>query len=407
MRADFRCVMAFVLLSPFPIASAQAVSDSAGIRLVSYPRDARPLAVWQVPSAPILSFGGVDGAGPAEFSRVVAARRLPDGRVLVANQGTNEIRFFDANGRFLRASGRTGSGPGEFSQLWGFVVRGDTVQGYDSSLGSHVFTLRGDFVRQVRMPSLRPYLVGDPYGVLSSGELVQGGEPRRTRLTGPGPEGYFADTSALFVIDPAGSSAKMVARMAGFEMFREPGTPGPRPVAFGGRARVAVFPQRICVGHSRIYEVRCHAPDGRLEMVLRRDVQPRVVSDSARAAFVAGERERPGEGATGSHSARMEQFLRSQPFAERYPVFSAFMAAQTGELWIADYLPADGIRGGALDMPPRSVRTWNVYSAAGEWTAAIGLPVRFTVTDAGQDFLLGVLRDIDGVETVALFRLNR
>ncbi len=43
--------------------------------------------------------------------------RLPDGGVLVADRGHQAVRFFSPNGRFQRAVGRQGSGPGEFEYI--------------------------------------------------------------------------------------------------------------------------------------------------------------------------------------------------------------------------------------------------------------------------------------------------
>jgi hypothetical protein len=40
--------------------------------------------------------------------------RLEDGRIAVLNGGTQEIRFYDATGTYLRSVGGEGEGPGEF-----------------------------------------------------------------------------------------------------------------------------------------------------------------------------------------------------------------------------------------------------------------------------------------------------
>ena len=43
---------------------------------------------------------------------------LSDGRIAIVNQGSDEIRIYDANGRFVNTFGRKGGGPGEFRNVF-------------------------------------------------------------------------------------------------------------------------------------------------------------------------------------------------------------------------------------------------------------------------------------------------
>ena len=53
-----------------------------------------------------------------ELHRVFGATRLGDGTIALVNGGTHEVRFFGGDGKFIRASGREGQGPGEFSDAF-------------------------------------------------------------------------------------------------------------------------------------------------------------------------------------------------------------------------------------------------------------------------------------------------
>jgi len=54
---------------------------------------------------------------PRSALRANSAIRLEDGRVLVTNAGSQELRYYDAEGRFLHQVGGDGEGPGEFRSI--------------------------------------------------------------------------------------------------------------------------------------------------------------------------------------------------------------------------------------------------------------------------------------------------
>jgi hypothetical protein len=90
---------------------------------------------WQLPETPILEIGVREGAEPYQLHRARGSVRLEDGRIVVANGGSQELRFYDREGSYLSASGSRGDGPGEFR----FPTRirksaGDSLQVWDQSL---------------------------------------------------------------------------------------------------------------------------------------------------------------------------------------------------------------------------------------------------------------------------------
>lgn len=94
------------------------VGDSAGVQIVESLRPMWPEGVpWTIGHPPLLDLAET-GSGPYhEFHRVVGATRLSSGLIVVANQGSREVRVFTAGGEFRRAAGSAGEGPGEFGQL--------------------------------------------------------------------------------------------------------------------------------------------------------------------------------------------------------------------------------------------------------------------------------------------------
>jgi len=101
-----------------PSESTTTIRDSTGITIVenSAPKWTETDA-WTLGPTPTLRIGGLDGAPEYELFRVAGARRLDDGRIVIANSGTHELRFYDADGTYLQSVGREGDGPGEFRRL--------------------------------------------------------------------------------------------------------------------------------------------------------------------------------------------------------------------------------------------------------------------------------------------------
>ena len=73
-----------------------------------------PGEVWTLPEIPLLEIGVREGDEPYQLHQARGSVLLDDGRIVVANAGSQELRFFDSEGRYLKAVGGDGEGPGEF-----------------------------------------------------------------------------------------------------------------------------------------------------------------------------------------------------------------------------------------------------------------------------------------------------
>ncbi len=161
-----------------------------------------------------------------ELYRVTSAFMLADGRIVIANAGTSQIRFYSADGRFALSRGRAGSGPGEFSSLSGVWPLNDTlIAAFDRPQRRlSLFRTHGGFVssRQLELASgIRwPHAVGvmDNTIVAINGQSFESGQMGvgvvrppsvfvrfaldgslvDTVLTTPGHEFFVPNTSAAF-----------------------------------------------------------------------------------------------------------------------------------------------------------------------------------------------------------------
>src|SRR6185295_5033329 len=89
--------------------------DSAGVRVVA---SARPLwragRGWRVDSLPAVEFRAGPSGPPRE---VLAGVLLPSGDVVVADGGSQELRWYDGSGQYLRSARGDGTPGGEFGTL--------------------------------------------------------------------------------------------------------------------------------------------------------------------------------------------------------------------------------------------------------------------------------------------------
>jgi hypothetical protein len=128
--------------------------DSAGIAIVEN-RGGRwdEDGGWRLSDEPTLQIGIAEGDPLYQMDRVRAALRLGDGRIVVANAGSHQVRWYDANGRHVASAGREGGGPGEFRGLTTLRrLPGDSVLAYDvMAFRLSWFDPAGRFVRSVAL----------------------------------------------------------------------------------------------------------------------------------------------------------------------------------------------------------------------------------------------------------------
>lgn len=89
--------------------SAFSAADSAGQRV-----SARPVGLAVLDT--LWTVGVLQGAPAEEFGDIADAALDSAGNVYLLDKSTHSIRVFDRGGSFIRATGRSGRGPGEFSE---------------------------------------------------------------------------------------------------------------------------------------------------------------------------------------------------------------------------------------------------------------------------------------------------
>jgi hypothetical protein len=360
-----------------------------------------------VAATPTVDIGG--GADQAsELAGVVGALRLGDGRIAVAEQSVRSIKIFDAKGRFVRAIGRQGAGPGEFSSITRLeLLPGDSLAAYDGLRATlTVFDTAGRVGRIQRIVTgpggleLRGVL-GDGTMVLSRAYNMMFG--RTSRLE--------RDPITYVTVRPGSDAIDTIAQVPGTDiyLFAGEGFSSRREVPFGRTSAIAVAGDRVLIGTGDSWQIEIRTPRGRVVELHRvlAAAQPVTKGEIARAKRelierMKGARVQAAGGGGGRPDiqatmiAQTEKMLETVPYPENHAPYDSLVAGHDGELWVRRADPFVG-----------EATVWTVLKRDGAATGTVTLPAGMRPLHAGADFIVAMTKDVDDVEHVGLFALRR
>lgn len=378
------------------------VRDSAGVTIV----ESGPAAprVLQLSAEPLLEIGQMEGAAEYQLHRVRFATRLSDGTTAVANTGSNEIRFYDVDGRHVSTSGGRGGGPGEFEFI-SYMTRlaGDTVLVYDSrSRRVTILDPDGAYVRDFT-PEVEN---GNGLGAVDAASmdgslLVTGG-----RSFPEGSTAYHRDTLKYRVL--RGDSVLPLRTYGGMEAsIRMESSGNTRMVmlmgvAFGRNTHVSAGADRFYIGSSDTYEVHAYDTRGTLREIIRSGHVPgREVTDELFEQYVESSLENRArlaeEQGQEFDAAAVRKTIEETPRASSVPLYADLLAVEDGGVWVKDFtLP------GMRDQSDR----WTIFAADGRIRGIIDLPPRFDPLHVVGDTVTGVIMDEYDVEYVHVYTIS-
>jgi hypothetical protein len=337
--------------------------------------------------------GSADGEEVTLFNRISGAVRLSSGEIVVANQGSNELRWFSPTGAWLRTVGREGSGPGEFRGLRRLLLLpGDSLLAEDGLLvRMTLYDARGTLVRSWQISPAGSGITPPPIGRLADGSFVAVTE--RELSPPPGHTQY----RAILLRYRDGVVRDTLVTTAGGEAFSVPCGTATSPgicgmgVPYGLRTQAAIADGRVFIGNGERYELlRITLPSGRVD-TLRRSV-PEVPLDAARRAYFV---DSIVEGLPPARQALVRDRFAGAPMRRAMPFFDALLGDDRGRLWLA----RPQVRAAAM-------RTWDVLDADGALIGSTQFPSGLRITHIANGHVVGVLRDADGVEYVETYRLR-
>lgn len=366
------------------------VRDSAGVTIVE---NRAPLPEsrlgWRVGSAPTAMIGTAEGDPAYELFRVGGAMRLSDGRIVVANAGTGELRVYDANGVHLASWGGQGDGPGEFGAMAPSGLApwpGDSLMARDPFSGRiSIFSMDGTFGRALRPEGGYPSVVGPlPDGSVFAATLTtfERGEPGTSEIIRPDVE--------YGILQADGSVQRDLGAYPGSELYMVntvDGSPFPRPYPFSRRSFRFAWGDLVVIATNDRYEIRAYRPDGSLARIVRRDHEVRAPTrGDLRDAVARQNPDRP----------EALDAVGDMPLVEAFPAFASVLVDRLGYLWIEEYrLPGD------------TRRLWTVFDPEGRALGLVEMPGSFRVREIGEDYILGTRDDELDIEYVESWSLDR
>lgn len=370
-----------------------AVRDSAGIAIVESLAPAwSTVDAWRLSQDPLVSIGVEDGPPEYQLFRVLSAVRVEDDRIVIANGGTSELRFYDAAGRFLFSRGGDGEGPGEFRSLGRIWRLADSLFLWDWSLSRvSVYSTSGEFARSFRVHPTADGALPFGQGLFSNRYLLVWRTPRDQELA----VGLARDTSLYLRYTLDGEQADTVGRFAGSEDYigKQGELTFSTSAPFGREATVIASGERLYFGSSDRYEIEIRTSDGRLERLIRRPIPNPPVTDEERETFHASQRERLQRA-----SSLWRGLYEMMSLPATKPAYGRMLVDAVGNMWVSEYVERQS------GLSP-DARLWTVFDPQGRLLGTVEMPASWLVLEIGDDYVLGVWRDDLDVERVRLYEL--
>ena len=398
---------------PAPIHTVH--TDSAGIPITTAVTPLwGPGEGWTVDPEPLVEIGTVTGAPEYQFSEVVAAVRLGNGDIVVADRGASELRSYDSAGNFQWRTGRFGEGPGEFESL-DFVgtAVGDSLVSYDGSLmRAQFFDSDGELGRTIRVALQRSDAAPrgsapDKAVGLANGRLIVRFVEESADY-GAGIQRWLNERVVAVRLDD-GSATPLIV-VPGPEVDVQPREGGGLR---GGRYMFAKMPEfgaaadAVAVVGTEAWSVQVLSPvDGTTERIVRREVVPRQATDPLVESHLRGilDMALPDD-APAEQVDFVEQMWRGYRNAPTLPVLRSVHVDTVGNLWLAPYYVA------GAHPPP-----FEVHAPDGAWLGSVSVPpglqrafiqYQAPYMEIGDDYILGVWTDDLDVQYVRMYRINK
>ena len=369
-------------------------SDSAGVTISENSgAEWTEATAWRLSREPTLTIGLFDGPEEYLLFRARGARRLRNGNIVIANEGTHELRFYDPNGTYVRGVGREGEGPGEFrwmTEPWS--LGSDSIAVWDSQNGRlTVFDIGGELGRSFRLDPFPEAWIPrpTPQGILADNSLLVS-----ATVGGRSPEGLSRRTIGYALYSLEGAHLTTLVRRPGSEIntVTQEHSRLSGGVPYGRRASVTAFGNRWYYGSSDGWEIEVYSSDGALTHLFRRDEPNRPVTQK-----MIDEYRDPILDLYPDMLERMARAGLSRPtteiFPETLPAYRSFIAGDDGSLWVERY------------TLPSEQPSWAVFRDDGRYLGVVETPIGGQVTHIGGDFVLVIWEDELEVEHVQMYEL--
>ena len=357
----------------------------------------------RLPVAELVSIGELEGDDPYLFGYFVGTALLPDGRIVTVDDGSNELRFFDADGQFLYAEAGRGEGPGELLSPHGLLrERSGGVRVLDRQSIS-TYSDSGAFEDRVRIDT-ESFQLHFPNGMIRSTHyLVPGHRVLATyspsaeaaddyRVSPPGTTGVIRPIQGYLLGPPDAEAVTRIGELPGLEQLA-PGHSAPFSLIPFFRSQFVVAggePLRLFLIDSGDPDIRVVDQAGAEVGSIRYPWEGDPIEDSDRAAWLdVFIDENP------YFAEQRAEFLSAWAQArlpDRAPIIDRAFVDQLGRLWLKRF-PGAG----------RETSRFDIFQPDGTHDGWFEVEGDVAGADATADLFLGVHRDGQGVTRVKLY----
>jgi hypothetical protein len=283
----------------------------------------------------LYTVGGGDSP-EASFVQPSALDVLPDGTVYVVDSKDHKVKVFDAAGKFVRAFGRQGQGPGEMNQPMGILISPANEVLVEDILNRRlaVFAPDGTFRRHVSTATA--------LGI--TGIQMDGRGTIVARSMGLGEGGKVA-----LEVKTYDAEFNPKVKLASFEM------------QVGGGAKINPFSAMnllyvlgrdglLYLGSARAYEIRVVSADGKLVKTIARDHDPVPFTQADKDEMLKSLGSLPG--------VNVKDMIQ---LPDAYPPFGFFVLADEGRLLVKTFEKGQA----------KKEFYWDVFDADGRYIARV------------------------------------
>ena len=195
-----------------------------------------------------------------------------------------------------------------------------------------------------------------------------------------------------------GRPGKVLAHVPGTEI--EVATISAGPLAGGFQRGLRLFGADAALGLSNGHVIAVDNAHFQFDVIdtsgrLIRRVRRAHVPETVRPAHIAAYVEERVSAVRSEARASLRARLDGTSHAAVFPALEARVVVGADErIWLGGY-----------KRPGDREQAWWIFTVDGQMAGRVVVPAALTVVDAGTDFVLGVWRDEDGVQTVRLYRL--
>lgn len=361
-------------------------------------------AVWTVTAKPVFDVGAESADTLDTFGTLRGVARTSSGEIIVADQKNYALRYFAPTGKFLRAVGRRGDGPGEFHEILRLLRCGDSL--YVTEFGTDkwsVFSAAGKFARSFNMAAMqvtkaggaRSVSVATPYEIRCNSSATFVGEGWQSGADAK--PGAFRTLVPYWLANGLGKITTPLGTFGGSERWGQTDTEGrlrgTGPLPLGRQPVIAIGRTQAYIGEADSFLVLVFGLDGKPRPPIRRPYSPvrTTPADISRYTIID---------TAGLNPLLIKGHLRSleqTKWPAVLPAYAELVVDSDDNLWVQRY-PRAG----------EKVSHWAVFAPNGAEIARAELPLNLAVHEIGRDYILGVVPEPpDGVHHVEMFRLTR